>query len=1315
MTARIQLLSVRRMTLFAGMAVTLAGFAWLLWAQDTTPPGFRAYRLQHAQAGDIVPQLDNMLAGEGSPFEIVVDRSGNRILVQGGDTTQQLAGQLIGAMDQPPAKPRSPQAPAAPAVVRSYQVDTGQLDEALENLRKKFPPAAGARIAADPRTSQLLVVASEDTQARIEQALQSSGTPAKPAAASATSPPARSNRGSALRHVTGRELENNLVRVLGQRLTQATASDGQATVFSVAAESGLQPVLQVNRQNNSVSYLGAAESVQVWQRVVQALDRPPDAADQQTDLIQLDRADPQKVQRAVILMQTGGTADGPAARLASAAVPQEAAAAPAAPADAPPAAAPPAGAPTPAAATPPTEAGPAVPAEDEGGLIGPVQIEYIEGLDAMVIRGHKRDVERVKKIIAEIESSSAETEPAIEIVYLKNVGCQVLTTLITTVYNDILSTRQGKVNIQALVKPNAIMLIGRPESVEKVKELIAKLDQPSEPEAQFEIFQLKHISAVDAQETIQSFFVDRLGQTTQQQTAAATTGTSRPGLGTRVNAVADYRTNSLIVQASPTDMEEVRRMIAKLDVESAAAANELKIFRLKNALASDIGPVLQDALNWQLVGSRVPLGATRTGTFGVGQTFGQQEERARIRSAILSFMTVDAKGGKVLESGLLADVRVTVDTNSNSLVVTAPAKSMGLIEALITELDRLPNASAQIKVFTIVNGDATRLSTMLTQLLGQTTTTQTTTGTLFGQGTVSPFLASGMQSAAASGESTLVPVRFGVDQRTNSIIATGSEGDLGVVEAILMRLDEQSLREHKTMVYWLANVPAENVAEALSEWVQSRTTLFQQQLQISPESPDIQWNRRLIVVPETISNSIIISAAPELFDEVKHVVESIDRKPPLIKIDVMIAEVVLSKDFEFGAEWGLQDSLLFDRTYVNPTNQELYGDGPGFNFNNVPLGDTDGPRSNVLGQSLTSFGLGRVSQLGYGGLVLAASSDAVSALLRALEEEGRAQVLSRPTVTTLDKQPAYISVGATVSRLAGTTLNNNNSQQDIEDVETGLIVGVTPQITPEGLIVMEVDASKSELSTTEGVELPTGGPGGGTFTQFNINKAQATTTISARSGQTTMFAGLIQTTKGNIVRGIPFLSDVPVVGPLFQFTQESETRKELLIILTPHIIRDNEDLDRIRLAESERMSWCLADVVSLYGDVGLSARPGDWCGCQTDVPTIFPDANPTGIDLLPAELPPGDGQIQPMPPAPGPAGVRPPAELEPSPPPAGPAPAPEPVSNTGYRSWPPAAGYPGAMLRYDGTGQSPPAQPAGPYPPGGPDPYTSARRLPQGP
>ncbi|MCU0978045.1 MAG: hypothetical protein MUF25_02640, partial [Pirellulaceae bacterium] len=839
MTARTRLISVRRLTLLVGMVATMAGFAWLLSAQDGTPPGFQAYRLKHASAGEIVPQLDSMLSGEGTRYEIVVDQNGNRILVQGGDATQRIAGQLIEALDQPVARPTA--AHAAPTIVRNYPVAPSLLDKTLAELRKQFPPQTGARIAADSRTSQLLVVAPQDVQNRIAQTLRPASTAQAVAVAA---PAARSTQSVTLQSISGRELEDALSRLWGQRLTRAATNDVYVAVLSLASDAGPQPVLQIDRRRDSVAFLGSPESVQVWQRVVGALDRPQDVVEQQTDLVPLSRADPKKVQRAVTMLQTGGAPAGtPAARLASMPTQEAGAAPPSAPAAAPT----PGGEPAAGSEAGPEAAGGENGSElpvDEGGLIGPVQIEFLEGLDVIVIRGHKRDVERVRKIIAEIETYSTETQPSIEILQLEHVGSQVLADLVTTVYNEILSPRQGQVTIRALVKPNALLMIGRPESVETVKGLIAKLDQPTKPETQFEVFPLKHVSAVDAQTTIQSFFVDRLGQT-QQQTTQAAQGAARPALGTRVNVVADYRSNSLIVQASPSDMEEVRRMVAQLDIENPAAANELRIFRLKNALATDVGPVLQDALNWQLIGSRTPLGATRTGTFGGGQTFGQTEERARLRSAILSFMTVDAKDGKAIESGQLADVRITVDTNSNALVVTAPPKSMGLIEALIKELDTLPNAQAQIKVFTIVNGDARSLASMLTQLLGQQSTTQSTTGTLFGQGTVSPFLAAGMQSGAASGESSLVPVRFGVDQRTNSIIATGSEGDLGVVEAVLFRLDEQSLREHKTMVYWLANVPAEEVATALNDWIQNRTTLFQQQLQISPESPDIQWNRRV--------------------------------------------------------------------------------------------------------------------------------------------------------------------------------------------------------------------------------------------------------------------------------------------------------------------------------------------------------------------------------------------------------------------------------------------------------------------------------------
>ncbi|TVS09220.1 MAG: hypothetical protein EA424_27630 [Planctomycetaceae bacterium] len=312
----------------------------------------------------------------------------------------------------------------------------------------------------------------------------------------------------------------------------------------------------------------------------------------------------------------------------------------------------------------------------------------------------------------------------------------------------------------------------------------------------------------------------------------------------------------------------------------------------------------------------------------------------------------------------------------------------------------------------------------------------------------------------------------------------------------------------------------------------------------------------------------------------------------------------------------MQDGLLFDR-------QTAAGNPVGYNFNNLPLGATGPAGSTVLGQGLSSFGMGRISgQQGYGGLVLSASSHSVSVLIRALQEQGRLQILSRPTITTLDSQPASINVGARVSRLAGTSIGVNVSQQDVIDVDTGIILGVTPRVTPEGFVVMEIDATKSSLSETEGVNLPTGGVDGGTFFQPNIDEIVASTTVSARDGQTVVFAGLIETTKADIRKGIPWLSDLPVVGPMFAFRTKTERRSELLIILTPQVIysNDEQEIDWIKYAETERMSWCLADVAQMFDITGMTARPGSWCDCPDmcvcpNMMTIYPDLHPTGTPI----------------------------------------------------------------------------------------------------
>ncbi|HTN77866.1 MAG TPA: secretin N-terminal domain-containing protein, partial [Pirellulaceae bacterium] len=698
----------------------------------------------------------------------------------------------------------------------------------------------------------------------------------------------------------------------------------------------------------------------------------------------------------------------------------------------------------------------------------------------------------------------------------------------------------------------------------------------------------------------------------------------RGTLGTLVKVSTDIRTNSVVVHAGPRDLEEAERLLLSVDVLSSPVQNELRIFKLGNAMASDLAPILQQAITGrQAAGAGGQQGGAQAGQNAQGTQQEGGTTRAQTRLSGLSFITLDAEGRRVLESGILSDVIITADTNSNAILVRGPGKSMELIAALIRELDRLPESEAQIKVFTIVNGDATALGTMLQQLFGQQT-----------GGNQGDFA----QPVTAGGENSLVPLSFAVDSRTNSIIASGASGDLNVVEAILLRLDEGDVRQRKTTVYRLKNAPAIDVANAINQFLTSERAV--QQTVTTAVSPFEQLEREVVVVPEAVSNSLIVSATPRFYEEIARVVEELDARPPMVMIQVLIAEVSLNDQEEFGAEFGLQDSILFDRS------TSVGGVGvPGFNFNNQPLGNSNsaqslGTRNDLGTQSLTSFSVGRSNgPLGYGGLVLSASNDSVSILIRALQDSQRLQVLSRPQVMTLDNQSAFVQVGQRVPRITSTTNSQNGITNATVLENVGLLLGVTPRISPDGLVVMEIDAEKSQLGPVDtGIPISIN-ENGDVIRSPIINTTLAQTTVSARSGQTVILSGLITKNRSITSRRIPYLSDIPVLGRLFRFDSAVDARTELLIIMTPHIVRNESDAEWLKQVESDRMSWCLADVVEIHGAAsGLSGGHGLWG--PANAPVIFPDTNPTGAigpdaECYDAPLPLGEGEALPTP------GVRP--------------------------------------------------------------------------
>jgi type II secretory pathway component GspD/PulD (secretin) len=374
----------------------------------------------------------------------------------------------------------------------------------------------------------------------------------------------------------------------------------------------------------------------------------------------------------------------------------------------------------------------------------------------------------------------------------------------------------------------------------------------------------------------------------------------------------------------------------------------------------------------------------------------------------------------------------------------------------------------------------------------------------------------------------------------------------------------------------------------------------------------------------------------------------------MVLIQVMIAQVQLNDTDQFGVELGLQDSVLFDRsllTAVTPqtiTNTSPNGvqtsteniisatGTPGFNFNNSQAINA-GLGNNVAGslnpsaistagrvgaQGLSSFAVNRIDPaLGFGGFVFSASSDAVSILLRALQEKRRVEVLSRPQLMALDGQRGRIQVGQNIPTVQGVTNSAFGQTNNIIYRDVGLILDLTPRISPDGLVVMQISAEKSQLSPEAGV--PIGFSTNGTVLNAPIiDTTQALTTISAVSGQTVILGGLIETSKNEIHRRVPIIADIPLLGDLFRYDSVQEGRREVLIILTPRIIYTKTDSDLVKQIESSRMSWILGDVINIHGEAGLRSRCDEWYDGEME--SIYPN-------LVPEEgfLPLSKGQLSP--------------------------------------------------------------------------------------
>ena len=1077
------------------------------------------------------------------------------------------------------------------ARIQVYDVPLEYVGEVGARIQAQFGTDKRVRVTNEPNTGRLMVLAPGGTQTQIAQVVEAVrrqvGSLNMDPRGNVIPSTIQQNQYK-LQRISWRELEDAVGRLAGSKLTTSTSNNGELAQLKLVSKDSVQEVMQVDRRNNEVRLQGTPASVMGWTQVITAIDIGQADPARPTQIIPINPASPERIERAIKLIQ-----------LATYQQPGQP--------------------PLEDEATTTAQVRPGTDGNDRAtivaspdaissgsGLIGDVDISFVPEMGLVIIKGSKRDVQRVQEVIDQIKKQSTETQPEIDIVILKHVNGQSLEVILKALNTEVFSPRQGQISITALGQPNALLLIGRREAMSGLKEVIEKLDTPIDPNSQLKVFKLVNSSAVDAQALITNFF-GAPAAANQAANAATTTG-----LTVRVKAVADYRTNSLIVQASPRDQAEVARLILEIDSDSSTAESEIKIFPIKYALASDLQTILSNAIS----------GTQAAVTGANGQQQQQQQQQQQGGAAGTSTAKVPSSRLNVgVNSALLTGVVVNNSPTINALIVRAPTKSMPLIEALIKQLDIPSGVEARIKVFEVQNGDAATLATALQQAFGLPTTQSNTQANQANNG-LGGLFAQNLAALSGGAESSLVPLRIATETRTNSIIVSGSQSDLEVIEVLLLRLDEDNSKQRMTEVIWLRNSSATDVATAITNLISQQRQNLQAITAPVGQAGGAQGaiysviertDREVYVVAEPNTNSVIISAMPRYWPIIRKVIENLDRQQPMIAVEILIAEVTLEDNFDLGTEFGLQDSLVFDRNSASGGTLT----SPGFNVNPVPLAITTPIAQqrriqNVAGQGQSGFALGRTNaSLGYGGLVLAAGSESVNMLFRALQDANRIQILSRPSLLTIDNNIANVQVGQQVPRISASTLSNTGTQQSIGDVPVGLLMQIQPRTNQDGLINMIVAVQKSFLGKiADGVPIGVDSLGNPILSPI-INITQAQTRVTAYDGQTVILSGLITKSRTTRSKRIPWLADIPLAGVLFRFDSQAEIRTELLVVMTPRVINYNNDekLQTIKQVESSRMSWCMADVMNIYGDVGLSPGNGLWGPAAA--PVIYPDDQPT--------------------------------------------------------------------------------------------------------
>ena len=394
---------------------------------------------------------------------------------------------------------------------------------------------------------------------------------------------------------------------------------------------------------------------------------------------------------------------------------------------------------------------------------------------------------------------------------------------------------------------------------------------------------------------------------------------------------------------------------------------------------------------------------------------------------------------------------------------------------------------------------------------------------------------SGQPTVAAGGSG---PGNVLADQRLNAVLVFGNDKIKQAVREMVAKLDVAPPEANsKVNVYYLENTDATEMAKVLEgvvKGISSQVTAAGQAGAAAPQTSPFE-SGKVTITADKASNSLVIMASSADYTNLAQVIKKLDRRSKQVFVQVLIAEVSLDKSRELGLQSGVIGGAVLNQYMTVAGVYDPYG----------TLGEV--AKLIAAGGKLTPD--------------LSASPVNITAALKALDKNGLVNILSTPNILTSDNKEAEINVGENVPFQASTTSATGiGITQSVERKDIGINLKIKPQISEGDYIRMDINQEISAVKNDKGQAI-----------DLVTTKRSAKTSIVVKDKETVVIGGLIQDSEDINVSKVPFLGDIPGLGWLFKTTTKTRKKTNLMILLTPSIVRDAADLAAV--SDSQRTTF----------------------------------------------------------------------------------------------------------------------------------------------